>query len=53
MSDKRNTKYEWYPLHELVLSVNSGLIQNPNYTTSSFLMYYYSDYGHPLYIISL
>ena len=30
---KRNTKYEWYPLPESALSVNPGLIQNPNYTT--------------------
>ena len=28
---KRNRKYEWYPLPESALSVNPGLIQNPNY----------------------
>lgn len=27
---KRNRKYEWYPLPESALSVNPGLIQNPN-----------------------
>lgn len=29
---KRNRKFEWYPLPESALSVNPGLIQNPNYT---------------------
>jgi hypothetical protein len=28
---KRSTKYEWYPLPQSALSVNPGLIQNPNY----------------------
>ncbi len=28
---QRNRKYEWYPLPETALSVNPGLIQNPNY----------------------
>lgn len=28
---KRDRKYEWYPLPESALSVNPGLIQNPNY----------------------
>jgi len=28
---KRNRKYEWYPLPASALSVNPGLIQNPNY----------------------
>jgi hypothetical protein len=28
---KRDRKYEWYPLPETALSVNPGLIQNPNY----------------------
>lgn len=31
---KRSRKYEWYPLPESALSVNPGLIQNPNYTTN-------------------
>lgn len=31
---KRNRKYEWYPLPESALSVNPGLIQNPNYTNN-------------------
>ena len=28
---KRDRKYEWYPLPQSALSVNPGLIQNPNY----------------------
>ncbi len=28
---KRNRKYEWYPLPQTAISVNPGLIQNPNY----------------------
>ena len=28
---KRDRKYEWYPLPQSSLSVNPGLIQNPNY----------------------
>ena len=28
---KRDRKYEWYPLPQTALSVNPGLIQNPNY----------------------
>lgn len=28
---KRDRKYEWYPLPESALSVNPGLVQNPNY----------------------
>ena len=31
---KRNRKYEWYPLPESALSVNPGLIQNPNYVNN-------------------
>lgn len=31
LSAKRDRKYEWYPLPESALSVNPGLIQNPNY----------------------
>lgn len=31
---KRDRKYEWYPLPETALSVNPGLIQNPNYTNN-------------------
>lgn len=30
---KRDRKYEWYPLPESALSVNPGLIQNPNYVS--------------------
>ena len=28
---KRDRKYEWYPLPQTAISVNPGLIQNPNY----------------------
>jgi hypothetical protein len=28
---KRDRKYEWYPLPQSALSVNPGLVQNPNY----------------------
>ena len=28
---KRDRKYEWYPLPESALTVNPGLVQNPNY----------------------
>ena len=28
---KRDRKYEWFPLPQSALSVNPGLIQNPNY----------------------
>jgi hypothetical protein len=28
---KRDRKYEWFPLPEAALSVNPGLVQNPNY----------------------
>ena len=31
LSAKRDRKYEWYPLPESALSVNPGLVQNPNY----------------------
>ena len=28
---KRDRKYEWYPLPQTAISVNPGLVQNPNY----------------------
>ena len=28
---KRDRKYEWYPLPQAAISVNPGLVQNPNY----------------------
>ena len=28
---KRDRKYEWFPLPEVALMVNPGLVQNPNY----------------------
>ena len=28
---KRDRKYEWFPLPEAALTVNPGLVQNPNY----------------------
>ena len=28
---QRDRKYEWYPLPQIAISVNPGLIQNPNY----------------------
>ncbi len=28
---QRNTKYEWFPLPAVALTVNPGLVQNPNY----------------------
>ena len=31
LPDRRDRKYEWYPLPQSALSVNPGLIQNPNY----------------------
>ena len=31
LPSKRDRKYEWYPLPESAISVNPGLIQNPNY----------------------
>jgi hypothetical protein len=31
LPEKRDRKYEWFPLPEAALSVNPGLVQNPNY----------------------
>lgn len=31
MPAKRDRKYEWYPLPQVALMVNPGLVQNPNY----------------------
>lgn len=31
LTETRDRKYEWYPLPESALSVNPGLVQNPNY----------------------
>ena len=31
LPEKRDRKYEWYPLPQTAISVNPGLIQNPNY----------------------
>ena len=31
LSAQRNRRYEWFPLPEVALSVNPGLVQNPNY----------------------
>ena len=28
---KRDRRYEWYPLPQVALMVNPGLVQNPNY----------------------
>ena len=32
---KRDRKYEWYPLPATALSVNTGLVQNPDYVSSA------------------
>lgn len=31
LSAQRDRRYEWFPLPEVALSVNPGLVQNPNY----------------------
>ena len=31
MAEKRDRKYEWYPLPASAIAVNPGLVQNPNY----------------------
>lgn len=31
MPAKRDRRYEWYPLPQVALMVNPGLVQNPNY----------------------
>ena len=31
LSVQRNRRYEWFPLPEVALMVNPGLVQNPNY----------------------